>query len=135
MEPQQPQEPKRRRGRPPRGVDPFGEGRGRGRVGHFKVEDILRDEDRDAYNALLRQHKTTHKSAWRWLRERGYKIGLTAVRNHRCDFKQRLAAVNTAAEMSYACGELARQTGTPVMADGAVARFETLLSQIGRAHV
>src|SRR5207244_8988133 len=41
----------------------------------------------------------------------------------------RLGAVRQAAEMSVACSELARETGCPVLADGAVARFETLLTQ------
>jgi hypothetical protein len=56
-------------------------------------------------------------------------VGLTAVRRHAEQFRQRVEAVRQAAEMSYACAELARQTGTPVLADGAVGRFETLLSQ------
>ena len=78
---------------------------------------------------MLRQPATTHKTAHRWLLDRGYRVGMTAVRNHRKDFNEQLVGVRQAAEMSYVCGELARQTGAPVMADGAVARFETLLSQ------
>ena len=124
--------PKRlRRGRPQPGVDPFPgalKGRGCG-PGHLKVEDVLKAEDRDDYYALLRLPSTTRRSAQKWLRERGYKIGATAVQNHMNQFRQRLDVVRQSAEMSYACGELARQTGTPVLSDGAVARFETLLSQ------
>jgi hypothetical protein len=119
----------RRRVSPPRGVDPFGDKRGRGRRGHFKVEDLLRVEDRDAYYAFLRVPTTTHETAHQWLRDRGYDVGIDAVRSHRVEFRSRLEAVREAAEMSYVCAELARQTGKPVLADGAVTRFETLLAQ------
>jgi hypothetical protein len=128
--PEQP--PKRlRRFRPQPGVDPFpGELKGRGcGPGHLKVEDVLTPEDRDAYYAFLRLPSTTQRSAGKWLRGHGYKVGQTAVRNHLVQFRRRLAVVKQSAEMSYACGELTRQTGSPVLSDGAVARFETLLSQ------
>ena len=97
--------------------------------GHLKVESVLRPEDRDAYYAYLRQPGATRNGAHRWLRERGYDIGTQAVSRHMHKFTRRLEAVQQAAEMSYACAQLARQAPDSSLADGAVTRFETLLSQ------
>ena len=98
-------------------------------TGHLKVDNLLRPEDRDAYFALLRQPATTLKVARQWLRERGYDVGNSAIDHHFNQFKDRVEAVAAAAEMSYACAQLTRQTGDPVLADGAVVRFETLLTE------
>ena len=97
--------------------------------GQLMVDTVLSPEDREAYFAFLRKPGTTESAALRWLHERGYALGRSAVSRHRNQFLQRIEAVRQAAEMSYACGELARQTGVPVLTDGAMARFETLLSQ------
>jgi hypothetical protein len=134
---EQPEErPSKPRGRhrPPRGKDPFAAKRGVGYgPGHYKIETRLTPEHLQEYYALIRQHRTTYDSARRWLHERGYTdIGLTAIRRHMGRFRNRLDSVRQAAEMSMTCGELARQlgpSGNPVLAEGAVTRFETLLSQ------
>jgi len=126
-----PPEPSPRRYRPPRGKDPFAGNRGKGYGrDHYKIDSTLTPEHLQEYYALVREPRTTHDLAQRWLHERGYTdIGRTAIRHHMNRLRGRLEAVQQSAEMSYACAELARQTGTQFLADGAVARFETLLSE------
>jgi hypothetical protein len=97
--------------------------------GHLKVDNLLRDEDRDAYYALLRKPNTTVRVAWVWLRERGYKVGREAVKHHKRKFGQKLDAIRRSAEMSLVCADLVRQVGTARMSDAAVLRFETLLTE------
>ena len=100
--------------------------------GRLKVESVLSPEDRVAYHALLRNPATSVRSARRWLRERGYGkevLGTTAIRNHARSFRARLDAIRDAAEMSAACADIAREVGGPLILDGAVTRFETLLTQ------
>jgi hypothetical protein len=128
-----PQPPAKRPGRyrPQRGKDPFGEKRSIGYgANRFKIESLLTPEHLRDYYALIRQPRTTYAEAHQWLHGHGYTtVGMTAVRSHMKRFRGRLDTVQESAEMSYACAELARQTGTQFLADGAVARFETLLSQ------
>ena len=102
--------------------------------GHLKVDNMLaaNPADRDAYYQFIRDPRTSWRSATEWLRSRGYtkeRIGIGAIRSHLRQFRTRLQAVWEAAEMSFACAEQARQAGTPVIAEGAVTRFETLLTQ------
>lgn len=118
--------PKSRRGKDPFPQVPRACGLG---PGHLKVEHLLKPEDRDAYYGLLRRPSTTLRSARQWLLDRGYDVGQHSVLRHLQQFRHRVDAVREAAEISLACGELARQTGTQVLADGAMARFEMLLSQ------
>jgi hypothetical protein len=93
------------------------------------VDNLLKEEDRDAYFALLRQPGTTCRKALHWLRERGYRVGPGAVKHHKRRFGEKLATVRTSAEMSLVCAELVRQVGAHKMSDAAVLRFETLLTE------
>jgi len=97
--------------------------------GHLKVDNMLRDEDRDAYYALLRRPETTGRSAWEWLTARAYKVTPGAVKRHKKKFDLNLRAIRRSAEMSLACAELVRQVGANKMSDAAVLRFETLLTE------
>jgi len=97
--------------------------------GHLKVDNLLKEEDRDAYFALLRQPGTTCRKALHWLRERGYRVGPGAVKHHKRRFNEKLQQVKTSAEMSLVCAELVRQVGAHKMSDAAVLRFETLLTE------
>jgi hypothetical protein len=97
--------------------------------GHLKVDNLLRDEDRNDYYALLRKPGTTVRAAWLWLRERGYKVGRGAVKHHKRKFGQKLDTIRNSAEMSLVCADLVRQVGTARMSDAAVLRFETLLTE------
>jgi hypothetical protein len=97
--------------------------------GHLKVDNLLKEEDRDAYFALLRQPGTTCRKALHWLRARGYRVGPGAVKHHKRRFNEKLQQVKTSAEMSLVCAELVRQVGAHRMSDAAVLRFETLLTE------
>ena len=97
--------------------------------GHLKVDNLLREEDRDAYLGLLRRPGTTGLKAWQWLRDRGYDVGHGAVKHHKRRFDQQLQEVRTSAEMSLVCADLVRQVGVNRMSDAAVLRFEALLTE------
>ena len=97
--------------------------------GHLKVDNLLRDEDRDAYHALLRQPGTTGRKAYEWLVARGYRVSTGAVKRHKQRFNQKLETIRTSAEWSLACADLVRQVGVNRMSDAAVLRFEALLTE------
>jgi hypothetical protein len=50
---------------------------------HYKIEELLREQDREAYLALIVDPQTTNLSAHAWLRERGSALSLSAVARHR----------------------------------------------------
>lgn len=49
---------------------------------HFRIDHELRPEDREPYQAYLREPTTTNKSAHAWLRARGYDFSESAVARH-----------------------------------------------------
>ena len=49
---------------------------------HSRIDHELKGEDREAYLALLREPRTTNKSAHAWLCARGYSFSESAVARH-----------------------------------------------------
>src|SRR5687768_13891803 len=50
---------------------------------HYKLDAILRPEDRQAYLDLARAPRTRNEDAHAWLLQRGYALSLSAVARHR----------------------------------------------------
>jgi hypothetical protein len=50
---------------------------------HYKIDETLRDEDRDDYRALVRSPQMRIDDAHAWLLARGYQVSRSAVARHR----------------------------------------------------
>ena len=50
---------------------------------HYKVDELLKPDDRESYRAVARDPRTTNESARAWLLDRGYTPSLSAVARHR----------------------------------------------------
>ena len=105
--------------------------------GHMlKVDAMLSDADRPAYEALLRDPKVTVVAARAWLRARGYPIGVRAIARHRRDFAKTISQLRETARFANALGALARTHGTTFLSDATLTRLQQLvmerLMQAGR---
>src|SRR5437868_392026 len=49
---------------------------------HYRIDEVLTPDDRRAYGAVLRDPRTTVKSAHAWLGARGYRLSESAVARH-----------------------------------------------------
>lgn len=102
-------------------------------VFHYKVEEELRAEDREAYLALILAARTTNESAHAWLLERGYSLSLSAVARHR---RRHIAANRTRQAEIQGMELFARCSGND-MAAGIEAYFQHLvfehLIRLGRS--
>lgn len=94
-----------------------------------KVDALLSDEDRPAYETLLRAPDTTTASARAWLRARGYPVGLDAVARHRRDFAKVVKQLRETARFADALGSLARTHGTTVLSDVTLTRLQQLVME------
>ena len=50
---------------------------------HYKIDEVLRADDRDNYLALIRHPLMRNEDAHGWLMGRGYRVSLSAVARHR----------------------------------------------------
>ncbi len=94
-----------------------------------KVDAILKDEDRAAYEALLRDAGATNDTLVAWLRARGYHVGERAVGAHRRAFQEMLQDLRRTARFADALGELARAHGATFLPDVALMRLQQLVMQ------
>jgi hypothetical protein len=92
--------------------------------GESSIEFLLSKEQLDEYYALLRQPMTTLKVARAWLNQRGFPVGMDAVRQHRSNFRKREADQREAVELAFLFAETARSRGSACMADAAAAFVE-----------
>jgi hypothetical protein len=60
---------------------------------HFKINDVLRQEDREVLHALLLDPGKTAEQAKEWLVGRGYQISRSAVEGYRRHLRTQPAAV------------------------------------------
>jgi len=81
--------------------------------GRLKVDVMLSDADRAAYDALLSSPRTTGTSAWAWLTSRGYRVGLTAVLNHKRQFDRDNEQLRRATRAATAYASAAESLGGP----------------------
>lgn len=111
---------------PPR-AEPMVWGKGR-----FKIDVLLSDADRPAYDALLSSPRTTGTSAWGWLKSRGYKVGLTAVLNHKRQFDRDNEQLRRAARAASAYASAADSLGGPEAFSAAAL---TKINELAMAHL
>lgn len=69
---------------------------------HFKITDSLGAEDREAFEAVARDPRTTHAMLLEWLGEHGYQIGKSSVGRWKKSFDATLASVRESAELAAA---------------------------------
>ncbi|CAA9412841.1 MAG: hypothetical protein AVDCRST_MAG64-2414 [uncultured Phycisphaerae bacterium] len=100
--------------------------------GRFKVDVLLKAADRPAYDAVLSDPRTTGTSAWAWLKGRGYRVGLTAVLNHKRQFDRDHEQLRHAARAAAAYASAADSLGGPE-AFGAAAL--TKINELAMAHL
>ncbi len=94
---------------------------------HFKVTDLLRDEHREAYLALVLRPGTTIAQLHRWLTDRGYRLHTKSVARHRNHYFAQEKGALDAAERTRAVIDLLRQQGPATLTDAAAARAEQLM--------
>jgi hypothetical protein len=102
---------------------------------HFlRVDQMLREEDRAAYEALLAQPRTRLQECFAWLKAHGYPhVGAHAVMTHRRRFRDKLEGVRQSARFAQAIVQVARESGQAAMSDGMLTRFEqVMLEQLMR---
>src|SRR5688572_33273208 len=63
----------------------------------LKIDRILSPEHRKEYEALLSDRRVTREKADEWLRERGYRVSLSAIAEHRRRFNETLHRVRDSA--------------------------------------
>jgi hypothetical protein len=95
----------------------------------LKVDLILKPEDRVAYQAFIRDPRTTPVKAERWFKEHGYTIGTSAVRHHLSRHNKLEADIYFAAQSAAALGRIVRAEGSAVMTEGMLTRFEQLVME------
>jgi hypothetical protein len=96
---------------------------------HHKIEAILSEEHRAAYEELLRQPGTTIDDLWEWLSEHGYTIGRSSVARHRKNFDEVLNGVRQSAELARAFGDVAKEGGVAGLSEASLGRFQQLLME------
>src|SRR5205085_4785046 len=93
----------------------------------FKVELILTPQHLKEYRELLKNPRTTVRSAHAWLRERGYDISPAAVGRHRRNFESDVVAVRKTAMLAEHFADASRGGGMAALSDATVARFQQVL--------
>ena len=90
----------------------FGPGNGYPRF-RIKLDDVLRDEDRAEYEALILR-KSTLATLLAWLHERRYDVGRNTVARHRQLFMQDYREVERASRTAHRFARLARSSGATI---------------------
>jgi hypothetical protein len=104
-------------------------GSGAFNASRLKVDVILREEDRAAYEELLKHPATTAAAAHAWLRQRGYDVGETAVRKHRRYFTGCLTSVRQSARFADALGKLSDKHGGGYLSEVTLTRVQQVVMQ------
>jgi hypothetical protein len=95
---------------------------------HFKVNDLLSDADRPAYEELLRRPSTTIDVAHAWLTERGLQVCRGAVHNHFRHFRLTSNGVQAMIErQKKALRQVELDVRNGVTAGEALAKFAKIL--------
>lgn len=90
----------------------------------LKVELLLTPAHLKEYEDFLDDLRHNQCQAERWLHEKGYQIGATAVRKHRLRHLEAFDRVRNSAKVAKAVVELAADKGGIVMAEGAATLCE-----------
>jgi hypothetical protein len=98
----------------------------------YRVDQVLSelsDDERVAYQAMLRQPATTLDDLLQWLDERGCRISRGAVWKHRRNFSETLEGVRRSAELARAFADVAREGGVESLGEASLARFQQLMTE------
>jgi hypothetical protein len=125
---------------PPSDPSPRGPGRGGGKRGyrlvrHFKLDQRLTPEDRAAYDALLRDPRSTIDSLLKWLHDNGYPdMTRGGVHRHRKHFEHIAGEIQHDARVAGVYATIARDAGgIGALEDAAQFRLEQMfLEQLFR---
>ena len=97
--------------------------------GDLKVDMMLKDEHRAAYEAMLADPGVSRTRLLAWLRELGYDVGIAAVGSHLRDFRDRQKSCRASGELSRMIVDEVRVFGEGVLAEATLTRAEQLLMQ------
>lgn len=92
---------------------------------HFRVDEVLTDEQRKEYERLLARPTTTVKDLLAKLREWGHPVCRSAVSRHRRSWSADVKRLREVSRMASTFCELARERGPGVIAEATHAKFET----------
>jgi len=92
-----------------------------------KVEDLLRDEHRAAYESMIVGNATL-PTLHNWLNSQGYDFGKETVRRHREKFLRGVGEIRRGAEVAMQFAKFARAAGL-TLDDAAVGGFHQMLMQ------
>ena len=94
----------------------------------LRVDLLLSERDRPAYEKLIADPRTTPEQCAQWLNEHGYPhVGDAAIRRHRNRFLDKLDGVRHSARFAQSIVEVARENGQQAMSDGMLTRFEQVM--------
>ena len=108
---------------------PRGRRKGPTRFKHFKIDELLPAEHREAYEALLDDPTSTLPKLQTWLRERGVNVSHNAITNHRKHRYFDVKALREAAQIASTFCALSRKHGAGAIAEASHAKFEMMLMQ------
>jgi len=98
-------------------------------VFHYKVDELLRADDRDPYLTLLGDPRTRNEDAHRWLTHRGYILSLSAVARHRRRLLKSQGEQRAEIERAEMFARAARSAEAPDFAAGAKMQLQHLVFQ------
>jgi hypothetical protein len=98
---------------------------------HFKIDDLLEAQDREAFNDFLRAKKATIDEGVEWLMQRGYKLSRNAVNNYRRNFEESLKRLRESSEFARNLMAAAKAGGGVTdIADANLMQLQIKLSEI-----
>ena len=92
----------------------------------LKLDKLLRPRHRGPYTRFLREPSTSLRDAQQWLLDKGYTVGLTAVRLHRQRLLHEFDDVRRAARLGVALAEAAAEAGVDAFKVGTLTRVDQL---------
>jgi hypothetical protein len=96
---------------------------------HFKVDELLPDEHKPAYEKLMRDPRTTVPMLQDFLRKLGIVVSRNAVASHRIHAHFEVKRVQEMSLMAKAFCELTREQGASTVAEASHAKFEMKLME------
>jgi hypothetical protein len=96
---------------------------------HFKVDELLPDEHRDAYERLMRDPRSTIPVLQKFLRGIGINVSRNAIANHRTDAHLEVKRAHEISLMANAFCELTRAHGATKVVEASHTKFEMNLME------
>jgi hypothetical protein len=96
---------------------------------HFKVDELLPDEHKPAYEKLMRDPRTTVPMLQDFLRKLGIVVSRNAIASHRIHAHLEVKRVQEMSVMARAFCELTREQGASTVAEASHTKFEMKLME------